>query len=72
MSGDLRARWSPIHKEDAVKNQEDVATRKERKNRRPWEAMRLIPVGSLGVVIQDMMGSVTDGATMGDTQQMGA
>jgi hypothetical protein len=53
-----------------VRNQEDAAARKEHQNRRAWEPMSLIPVGSLGAVIQSMMGSVTDGATMGDTLQM--
>jgi hypothetical protein len=43
-----------------VKREVSVVPHKEAR-RKPWEPMTLTPVGDLGVVIQDMNGSMGDG-----------
>ena len=47
-----------------MKKENSFAHGNEKRIKLPWESMTLTPVGTLGAVIQSMMGSGADGGTM--------
>ena len=48
-----------------MKNREGIAGHEEPERKQSWEPMTLTAVGNLGVVIQDMTGSFSDGGMGG-------